>query len=88
MLDQAEEYFTHRGTRTVRQVLAALVEGPLRVNVLLALREDTLASLDRLKAAIPSLFGNVLRLDRLDRAAGRAASLGRSSAGASSEVMP
>jgi len=34
---------------------------------LLSLREDTLARLDRLKAVIPNLFGNVLRLDRLDR---------------------
>ncbi len=50
-----------------------LVDGPLRVNVLLSLREDTLAALDRLKGAIPNLFANVLRLDRLDRAAGRAA---------------
>ena len=55
------------------RALAALVDGPLRVNVLLSLREDTLAPLDRLKGAIPNLFGNVLRLDRLDRAAGRAA---------------
>ena len=46
---------------------------PLRVNVLLSLREDTLARLDRLKGPIPNLFANVLRLDRLDRAAGRAA---------------
>ena len=46
---------------------------PLRVNVLLSLREDTLARLDRFKARIPNLFGNCLRLDRLDRAAGRAA---------------
>ena len=44
--------------------------------MLLSLREDTLASLDRLKADIPQLFSNVLRLDRLDRAAGRAAIVG------------
>ena len=43
------------------------------MNLLLSLREDTLARLDRLKGDIPSLFANVLRLDRLDRAAGRAA---------------
>jgi WD40 repeat protein len=74
VLDQAEEYFTyHTGDDGFDTALAALVDGPLRVNVLLSLREDTLASLDRLKAAIPSLFGNVLRLERLDRASGRAA---------------
>jgi WD40 repeat protein len=74
MLDQAEEYFTYHGEDDgFDEALAALVDGPLRVNVLLSLREDTLAALDRLKGAIPNLFGNVLRLDRLDRASGRAA---------------
>ncbi|HWO80279.1 MAG TPA: hypothetical protein VNM44_07460, partial [Gaiella sp.] len=74
VLDQAEEYFTYHDTDDgFDEALAALVDGPLRVNVLLSLREDTLARLDRLKGAIPNLFGNVLRLDRLDRTAGRAA---------------
>ena len=74
VLDQAEEYFTYHDTDDgFGDALAALVDGPLRVNVLLSLREDTLARLDRLKGAIPNLFGNVLRLDRLDRTAGRAA---------------
>jgi WD40 repeat protein len=74
VLDQAEEYFTYHGEGDAfDSALAGLVDTPLRVNVLLSLREDTLASLDRLKGAIPNLFGNVLRLDRLDRAAGRAA---------------
>ena len=59
---------------------------PLRVNVLLSLREDTLASLDRLKADIPQLFSNVLRLDRLDRAAGRAAIVRPCVAGTSSRA--
>jgi WD40 repeat protein len=74
ILDQAEEYFTYHGEGDgFDAALAALVDGPLRVNVLLSLREDSLAALDRLKGAIPSLFGNVLRLDHLDRAAGRSA---------------
>jgi WD40 repeat protein len=74
VLDQAEEYFTYHGEEDgFDEALAKLVDGPLRVNVLLSLREDTLASLDRLKGAIPNLFGNVLRLDHLDRASGRAA---------------
>src|SRR5688572_9637528 len=74
ILDQAEEYFTYHGDAGgFERALAELVNRPLRVNVLLSLREDTLARLDRLKGRIPNLFGNVLRLDRLDRAAGRAA---------------
>jgi WD40 repeat protein len=74
VLDQAEEYFTYHDTDDgFDEALAALLDGPLRVNVLISLREDALAQLDRLKGAIPSLFGNVLRLDRLDRTAGRAA---------------
>ncbi len=74
ILDQAEEYFTyHDAASAFEASLATIVNRPLRVNVLLSLREDTLATLDRLKGAIPNLFGNVLRLDRLDRAAGRAA---------------
>ena len=74
ILDQAEEYFTYHGEGDgFDAALAALVDGPFRINVLLSLREDTLASLDRLKGAIPNLFGNVLRLDHLDRTAGRAA---------------
>ena len=76
ILDQAEEYFTYHGADDgFERALAELVERPLRVNVLLSLREDSLAALDRLKAAVPTLFANVLRLDRLDRASGRAAIL-------------
>ena len=74
VLDQAEEYFTyHPEGDDFDRALAGLVDGPLRVNVLLSLREDTLATLDRLKSVIPNLFANVLRLDRLDRDAGHAA---------------
>jgi WD40 repeat protein len=77
ILDQAEEYFTYHGDEGAFEAsLAELVNRPQRVNVLLSLREDTLARLDRLKARIPYLFGNVLRLDRLDRNAGRAAIVG------------
>jgi WD40 repeat protein len=77
ILDQAEEYFTyHESPGRFEAELAAILNRPLRVNVLLSLREDTLASLDRLKSEVPQLFSNVLRLDRLDRAAGRAAIVG------------
>ena len=43
---------------------------PSRVNVLVSLREDSLAKLDRFTGRIPGLFANTLRLDRLDRAGG------------------
>ncbi len=42
----------------------------LRVNVLIAIRDDALAELDEFTARIPELFANLLRLDRLDRADG------------------
>ena len=45
----------------------------LRVRVLLSLRDDALAKLDRFKGRIPNLFGNYLRLDHLDRRSARAA---------------
>ncbi len=77
ILDQLEEYFLYHagedGPGTFADELPALLARPLRVNVLLSLREDALARLDRFKGRIPNLFGNYLRLDLLDRAAGGAA---------------
>src|SRR5439155_18907931 len=48
----------------------------LRASFLLSIREDALAKLDRFKSRIPNVFGNYLRLEHLDRAAGREAILG------------
>jgi hypothetical protein len=78
VLDQFEEYFLYhegeRGPGTLAEELPeALRRGGLRANFLFGIREDSLAKLDALKARIPNLFGNSLRLDRLDRVAGRAA---------------
>jgi len=74
VLDQAEEYFVyHEEEGAFDADLARLVGDPLRVNVLLSLREDSLARLDRFKPRIPAVYANSLRLDRLDRSAGRAA---------------
>lgn len=74
LLDQAEEYFLyHPAGGAFEHELAALVAGSARANVLLSLREDALAKLDRFKASIPGILGNYLRLDRLSREAGRAA---------------
>ena len=78
ILDQFEEYFLYhpRGGEFAQQ-LAELMRRPgLRVNVLIGMREDALARLDAMKAAIPNLLTNRLRLELLDRGAGRAAILG------------
>lgn len=75
MLDQFEEFFLyHEGDRAFVQELADVIRRPeLRVNVLVGIREDTLALLDEFKAAIPNLLSNRLRLENLDRQAGEAA---------------
>lgn len=75
ILDQAEEYFLyHAEDSGFAEELPDLVTRPgLRVRVLLSLREDALAKLDRFKGRIPNLFANYLRLDHLDRRAGHEA---------------
>jgi WD40 repeat protein len=78
VLDQFEELFLYhpRGGRFAEQLAEVLRNPGLRVNVLIGIREDALARLDALKAAIPNLLANRLRLDRLDRTAGEAAIVG------------
>jgi WD40 repeat protein len=77
ILDQAEEYFLYQPgdepDEPFARALPTLLAGPSRVNVLISLREDALAKLDRFAGRIPGLFGNTLRLDRLDRESARAA---------------
>jgi len=77
VLDQAEEYFLYHaddgGPGSFAETLPALLATPHRVNVLVSLREDALAKLDRFTGRIPGLFANTLRLDRLDREAARTA---------------
>jgi WD40 repeat protein len=78
LLDQFEEYMLYHGLQgPLSTALPELLRRPgLRVNVLLAVRDDALAELDEFAGRIPELFGNLLRLDRLDREAGRAAIVG------------
>jgi WD40 repeat protein len=78
LFDQFEEYMLYHGVEgPLSEALPQLLRRPgLRVNVLLAVRDDALAELDEFAGRIPELFGNLLRLDRLDREAGRAAILG------------
>ncbi len=74
VLDQFEEYFLYHGAGPLAVELPELVGRPgLEVNVLISIRDDALSQLDVFKAAIPDLFANVLRLDRLDRAGARTA---------------
>jgi WD40 repeat protein len=79
VLDQAEEYFLYHaddgGPDSFAEALPAVLGAQVRVNVLISLREDSLAKLDRFTGRIPSLFSNTLRLDRLDRQSARAAIL-------------
>jgi WD40 repeat protein len=81
LIDQLEEYFLYHGHEdgpgTFAGELPELVTGrDRRISVLLAIREDALARLDRFKGHIPGLFSNYLSLDHLDREAARAAILG------------
>jgi WD40 repeat protein len=78
LLDNFEEYILYHGVEgPLSDTLPELLRRPgLRVNILLALRDDALADLDEFAGRIPELFSNLLRLDRLDREAGKAAILG------------
>ena len=80
ILDQFEEYFVYHdhgsGRGTLVQTLPELLRPQTGVNVLISLREDALGALDVFKAALPNVFANQLRLDRLDRDAARTAILG------------
>jgi WD40 repeat protein len=78
ILDQAEEYFLYHGGDdgggTFASEFPAVVNDPdLRVNFILAVRDDSLAKLDAFRKRIPNVFGNYLRLEHLDRDAARAA---------------
>jgi WD40 repeat protein len=76
ILDQMEEYVLYHG-RDGGPLAGALEEvltrPDLPVHVLLGVRDDSLADLDAFKRRLPGLFGNVLRLDHLTRAAARSA---------------
>ena len=77
IFDQFEELFVYPKAEGFAASLAEVVKAKhLRVNVLLALREDALAELDVFTGRIPNVFGNYLSLERLDRAAARDAVLG------------
>ena len=67
--DQFEEYFLYHPLETpgtFGDLLGQIVStSDLRANVLVSLREDAVAQMDRFKGRIPGLFANYLRIDRL-----------------------
>jgi WD40 repeat protein len=78
VLDQFEEYFLYhpddRGEDGLAGELGRILStNDLQVNVLLSIREDALAALDRFKGRVPGLYDNYLRLAHLGRNAARAA---------------
>ncbi len=80
ILDQFEEYLYYRGSgaakETIDDALAeVLADRGLRVNILIALRDEALARLDQFKGRVSSLFDNYLRIDHLDLTAARDAIL-------------
>ncbi len=78
VLDQFEDYFLYRhdeaGEGTFAEALPLIVnDETLRVNVLLSIREDAWAKLDRFEGQVPGLFENYIRVEHLTRkAAGEA----------------
>jgi conflict system STAND superfamily ATPase/SIR2-like protein len=78
ILDQFEEYFLYhpmdRGEEGLTAALGNILSArDLPVHVLLSIREDALAGLDRFKGRVPHLFDNYLRLAHLSREAAHAA---------------
>jgi hypothetical protein len=81
VLDQFEEYFQYHEAEAEGErltgfaaELADVVNDPaLAVHVLISIREDAWAKLDRFEGHIPLLFANYLRIDHLDVDAAREA---------------
>ncbi|HIK16410.1 MAG TPA: hypothetical protein IGS53_14160 [Leptolyngbyaceae cyanobacterium M33_DOE_097] len=78
ILDQFEEYFLYhpdeKGEGTFFTEFSRAVNcSTLRVNFLLSIREDSIASLDHFKDEIPNLFGHRLSIGHLNGQAGKIA---------------
>ena len=78
VLDQFEEYFLYHDTDDAEDSFAAglaraVARTDVRVRFLISIREDAWAKLDRFEGRIPNLFENYLRVEHLDREAGRQA---------------
>jgi hypothetical protein len=79
VLDQFEEYFLYHPDEPPDGEFptepGALIASALRVNVLIAVRDDAFTRLDRFEGHVPRLSDNTLRLDHLDRESAREAVL-------------
>ena len=77
VFDQFEEFFVYHpagpDSRLDRELPPLLTRADIRAHMLIALREDTLAGLDRFKGRIVSLFDNRLALQALSEGAAREA---------------
>jgi WD40 repeat protein len=77
LLDEFEDFFHETEDTAFAAELARVVTRPARTSsVLLAIREDALAKLDRFEGRIPGLLDNVLRLEHHNRESAREAILG------------
>ena len=72
LLDQFEEYLRYHppGSRFDSELAAAINDPTLPLSVLLGLREDALAALDRFDGEVPFLLDHLLRVEHLTRAGG------------------
>jgi WD40 repeat protein len=79
LFDQFEEYFRYAAdpVRTEFAESLALIanDGTLDAHILMALREDGLSLLDRLRVRLPNILGNTVELRLLDKVAARDAIL-------------
>ena len=76
VLDQLEELFVYHDRPDdpiLKELAAALSSRDPAIHFLLSIREDALAMLDRFKGHVPGLLDHLLRIEHLDRAAGREA---------------
>jgi Tol biopolymer transport system component len=73
VLDQFEEFLLYHPrpteTKFIRDLAAVVADPDIEARVLLALREDSLASLDALRAVIPGILSSPVQLRPLDRKA-------------------
>jgi WD40 repeat protein len=78
VLDQFEDYFLYRDEDDpfVDEIADAVTRDDIPLSMIVSIREDVLAKLDRFETRVTGLFDATLRLDHLGRAAGQEAIVG------------